>query len=244
MAITDAHISNIQHPITSENSVVPTCIGIIMDGNRRFAREHGIPQLEGHRAGFEKLKELVGWAREAGVGSIVVYAFSTENWKRGEDEVAYLLDLFKHTLIGKALESIKREGMKIRFIGERERFSPELQKLMAQTERETEVAPGGVLGVALSYGGRAEILAAANAAIAKGTPVDEASFRDYFWSKDIPDPDLIIRTGGEERLSGFLTWQSVYSELFFTKTFWPELSKKEFLGILNAFAGRKRNFGK
>jgi len=222
---------------------IPTTIGIIMDGNRRWARENNLPTLEGHRLGYEKIKELMGWAKEAGVRNIIVYAFSTENWNRTKDEVAYLMDIFRF-MLKKELNRLKQEKIRLRCIGDLQRFAPDMQKLMAKAEKETAEADGPTLGVCLSYGGRAEILNAVNEAIAQGKPVDETSFSKYLWTNVIPDPDIIIRTGGEKRLSGFLTWQSVYSELFFTKTYWPAFTKKEFMEILEEFASRDRRNGR
>ncbi|MDO8482357.1 MAG: polyprenyl diphosphate synthase [bacterium] len=221
----------------------PACVGIIMDGNRRWAKAKNLPTFEGHRRGYEKLKEVVSWAKKSGIKYLVVYALSTENWNRAKEEVSYLLGLIKLVLT-EEFESIKKDGGRIICVGERERFSTEIQNLMNKAERETSTSQGVTLVLALSYGGRAEVIQAVNRAILNGTKVDEKSFGDLLWTKDVPDPDLIIRTGGETRLSGFLTWQSVYSELFFTKTFWPDFSEEEFDSIIEEFSGRKRNFGK
>lgn len=222
----------------------PQCIGIIMDGNRRFAKERGLSPMAGHSAGSEKLKEVMRWAREAGIKHVIVYAFSTENWKRSRGEVLYLLRLFKRMLT-KELAAIKRDGFRVRCVGLLSRFSRELQRIMLRAEEETAGLPGPTLALALSYGGRAEILEAANRAFQNGEKrLDENSFRKYLWTRDIPDPELIIRTSGEMRLSGFLPWQGVYSELFFTKTYWPALSRREFFGILEEYGERERRMGK
>lgn len=221
----------------------PACVGIIMDGNRRFAREKGLPVFEGHRAGYETLKKILRAGKEAGISHLIFYTFSTENWNRSKREVAYLLNLMRFVLT-KELGAIKREGFRIRCIGRREDFPVELQKLMARAEKETADLPGPTAVLALSYGGRAEVLYAANAAIAAGEKkLTERSFEKYLWTVGIPDPDLIIRTSGEKRLSGFLPWQGVYSELFFTPTLWPAFSKQEFFKILKGFAGRERRHG-
>lgn len=215
-----------------------------MDGNRRFARREGFPTVEGHRRGYEKLKEVIRWAKEAGVSYVIVYAFSTENWNRTKEEVGYLMGLFRQVLTTE-VESLKKEGVIIRCIGERERFTPTLRKLMNSAETETSAGSGPTLVLALSYGGRAEVLSAVNKALGSGElSVSEEMFKKYLWTHDIPDPDIVIRTGGEKRLSGFLPWQSVYSELFFTETLWPDFSKEEFLAIVDSFSRRKRNFGK
>ena len=229
--------------MTTTAKNIPASIGIIMDGNRRWAREKGLSSLEGHKAGAEKVEEVLSWAHEAGVENLGVYACSTENWNRTRQEVAYLMKLFQF-MLGKKLPIFKKKGIRLRCIGERARFSKTLQKLMDSAERETRELKGPTLSLALSYGGRAEILAAVNRAVGAGKEVDEKSFAKYLWTQGIPDPDIIIRTGGEKRLSGFLPWQGVYSELFFTDTKWPAFSKKEFFDILHEFGQRKRNFGR
>lgn len=222
----------------------PQCIGIILDGNRRWAKANGLPPLEGHRRGYEKVKEIMRWAKEAGVSFVIAYAFSTENWNRTPAEVSYLMNLFKEALT-KQIQKLKREGIRVRCIGERGRFSPELQKLMQQAEDETAGLPGPTLALALSYGGRADILQAARRAVRDGkTNITESEFSSLLWTSGIPDPDLIIRTGGEQRLSGFLTWQSVYSELFFIDTYLPDFSKVEFQSILKEFSERDRRMGR
>lgn len=222
----------------------PQCVGIILDGNRRWAKANGLPTLEGHRRGYDKVKEIMEWAKEAHISFVVAYAFSTENWNRSLEEVSYLMGLFKETLTIK-LEELKKEGLRVRCIGERSRFSPELRTLMQKAEEETKHLVGPTLVLALSYGGRAEILTAARQIAKEGKcEVTEQEFSSYLWTGGIPDPDLIIRTGGEKRLSGFLTWQSVYSELFFIDTYLPDFSKDEFQAILAEFSTRERRMGK
>ena len=214
-----------------------------MDGNRRFAKAQGKSSLDGHRAGFEKLKEVAGWCQDAGVESVIFYAFSTENWKRAPEEVTYLMDLFESALTNE-FDELKKRGVKVRFIGDRARFSQTIQTLMQKTETETAHATKGTLGIAVSYGGRAEIVAAANALQKKGIEATEENFGDYLTTAGIADPDILIRTGGEVRLSNFLPWQSTYSELFFSPTLWPDYSKAEFDQLLADFDARRRNFGK
>jgi undecaprenyl diphosphate synthase len=219
-------------------------VGIIMDGNRRWAKEKGIPALEGHRAGLEKIKEVVRWAHAAGIRELIIYAFSTENWNRSEEEVRTLMNLFEFAF-GPWMNEIVKEGIQIRFIGDRTRFTQKLQTQMSSLEERTRDASNGVLAIALSYGGRAEIVAATNRLISDGArEVTEASLRDAMWSTGLADPDLIIRTGGEQRLSNFLLWQSAYSELFFSDTLWPDLTKDEFDSMLEEFGARERRHGK
>lgn len=218
------------------------CVGIIMDGNRRWAKAEGLPKFEGHRAGSETLKNIARAALARGIKHLIVYAFSTENWNRERAEVAYLRKLLREVMQNEMRE-LGREGIRIRFIGERERFSQELQRSMRDVETETTGNDAMTLWVCLSYGGRAEIVAAARAAAARGE-VTEETFSSALWTAGMPDPDLIIRTGGEERLSNFLPWQSVYSELFFIDMLWPDFSKQEFDAILAEFRTRERRHGK
>jgi undecaprenyl diphosphate synthase len=217
-------------------------IGLIMDGNRRWAKARGLPTLEGHRKGYEKLKELVVWAKEADIKDTVVFGFSTENWNRAKEEVAYLMDLIEQMLIADA-EEFKKQGVRLRIVGERERFSPNIQKAFDKAEALTRDGEY-TLWLALSYGGRAEILDTTNRLIAAGKPVTEDEFSNALWTAGMPDPDIIVRTSGEQRLSGFLPWQGVYSELFFVETPWPAFSKDDFQNILDEYRTRDRRHGK
>ena len=222
---------------------VPACIGIILDGNRRWAREKGLPALEGHRAGAEALKETVRAAGEQGIKHVAVFAFSTENWRREPAELSRLMGLFME-LAGKHALELAREGARTRFIGQRERFSPALQKSMDAIERDTARNDRITLWICLSYGGRAEITESARALAAEGKEITEESLRARFWSAQMPDPDIIIRTGGEKRLSNFLLWQGAYSELFFLDKLWPDFSKKDLEAVLEEYAARERRMGK
>jgi undecaprenyl diphosphate synthase len=222
---------------------VPACVGIILDGNRRWAKARGLPKLEGHRTGLlETLRNTIRFIRDRKIKHLAVYMFSTENWNREPAEVAYLMDLFRES-IQKEMDALGKEGVRVRFVGQRERFSKDLQELMDKAEKDTEKNDAITLWVCLSYGGRAEIIAAANAAAKKGT-VTEESLAQNLWTAEMPEPDIIVRTGGEKRLSGFLPWQSIYSELFFTDTLWPDFNEKEFDAILAEFASRERRRGK
>ena len=221
----------------------PACVGIIMDGNRRWARAKGLPTLEGHSIGFAKAKEIVRHAFMRGVGTVVVYAFSTENWNRAPEEVSYLMRLFANALT-KEFSDIIQEGVRIRFLGDLSRLPNELRTASENIEKES--AKGNkTLGIALSYGGRAEITTAVNTLLTAGKQkVSEEDISAALWSAGMPDPDLIIRTSGEKRLSNFLPWQSVYSELFFSDTLWPEFTTEELDTILSEFAERERRHGK
>ena len=219
-------------------------MGIIMDGNRRWARAHDLPVFEGHAAGYKKLQEVLGWARDARITHVVAYAFSTENWQRSEEEVGYLMKLFR-TILENETQKMVEEKVRIRFVGDRVRFGEDVQKLMVDMEVATSERYDITLHLLMSYGGRAEIVAAANALLEEeATTASEEAFANNLWSSGMPDPDLIIRTGGEKRLSNFLPWQSVYSEIFFIDAFWPDFSKEEFDAVLAEFAARERRRGK
>lgn len=223
----------------------PTTIGIVMDGNRRYAKEHGLTSFEGHRRGMQKIRDVVRWAKEAGVENVITYAFSTENWNRLPEEVAYLMTLFESAFGGEDIESIKQEGFRVRVIGQRDRLPKALLQKVEEAEERTKEGTAGTLAVALSYGGRTEIVDAVNRILQSGaSSVDEHTLRSMMWSADIPDPDLIIRTGGDQRLSNFLPWQSVYSELFFTETKWPAFEREEFDSILASYGVRERRLGR
>jgi undecaprenyl diphosphate synthase len=214
-----------------------------MDGNRRWASSKGVPLLEGHRAGLETAKKIAREAFNLGVSTLYYYAFSTENWKRPPEEVSYLLALFEKAILDEFNELVEN-GVRIRFIGDLERFPSKMKELMRTLEQKTVGGEKGTLVIALSYGGRAEILHAANKLIGEGREVvSESDVSSALWSAGLPDPDLIIRTSGEHRLSGFLTWQSVYSELIFTDILWPDYDVALFKAHMAEFAKRKRNFG-
>jgi undecaprenyl diphosphate synthase len=222
----------------------PKSIGIILDGNRRWAKANNLPNLEGHRRGFEKVRQILEWAREAGIEEVTLYAFSTENWNRSPEEITYLMDLFRVAFKEYLSDVLKKDG-RLRFIGQRERMPQDMQEMMNDAEEKSKNGTKGTLVIALSYGGRPEILAAVNKLLKEGkTEVDEETFRNAMWSVGLKDPDLIIRTSGEKRLSNFLTFQSTYSELFFIDTPLPGFTKEEFEAVLTEYAERERRHGK
>ncbi|MAG12725.1 di-trans,poly-cis-decaprenylcistransferase [bacterium] len=224
--------------------MIPKCIGIILDGNRRWAREKGVPSVKGHEAGYKRLKEVFSWVKDAGAKTLIVYAFSTENWNRKQEEVAYLLTLFRDA-VKNEMDSFKDAGARIRFAGDIKRFPKDLQQSIVEVEDETKENTEITLVICFSYGGRTEILHVAEELVKTGeVPVSEEAFEKHLWTAGVPDPDMIIRTGGEKRLSGFLAWQSVYSELFFTDTLWPDFSKDEFEVMIQEFGERERRQGK
>lgn len=213
-----------------------------MDGNRRWAKEQNLPTLEGHQKGLDVFLDIVRFVRDEEIPHAVFYAFSTENWKRKEEEVSYLMGLFS-SLLAKMAQDLAEQGVRVRIVGRRQDFSSELQTQMNELEEKSKDYEGTTIWIALSYGGRAEIIEAVNAAVAKGQVVDEDSFEKLLWTADMPDPDMIVRTSGECRLSNFLTWKSVYSELYFIEKHWPALTKDDFKDILLQYAKRERRQG-
>lgn len=230
---------------------LPQCLGFIMDGNRRWANDQGLPTYEGHKQGAEVLQNCIEWLRDTGVPHGVFYAFSTENWKRAETEVAYLMDLFRESLRqfdakihGPGIADGER--IKVRVIGQRSDFSDDIVELIQALEAKSleYTKAKTTVWIALSYGGRAEIVEAVNKAIKNGEPVDEVSFESLLQTADMPDPDMIIRTSGEHRLSNFMTWKSIYSEFYFLDKHWPALTTDDFQDILQEYTTRNRRKGK
>lgn len=214
-----------------------------MDGNGRWAAAHRRPRISGHKAGAEALDRVMHYCREAGIRFLTVYAFSTENWKRSKEEVSGLMKLLSSFMRSKEAMLV-REGIRFRVIGRKADFSLKLQREIAQLEEKTKDGDF-TLAVALSYGGRAEIVDAANAWL-KSNPeceLTEEAFRSFLYAPDIPDPDLIIRTSGECRTSNFLIWESAYSEWYFTDVFWPDFDKAEFDKALQSYSRRERRMG-
>lgn len=215
------------------------CVGMILDGNRRWAKERNLPTLEGHREGFENLKRMTKIVRDRGIPHLVVYAFSTENWKRTQEEVSYLMSMIRAAVLEDSAQLIA-ENIRIRFVGERSMLESDIQNALIDVERESADKTALTLWVCLSYGGRAEIVAAAQKI--KGE-ITEDSLAHNLWTAGMPDPDILIRTGGQERLSNFLLWQAAYSELFFLPVLWPDFSASELDAVLTEYTARKRNFG-
>jgi undecaprenyl diphosphate synthase len=222
-----------------------------MDGNRRWAKARGLPGSAGHAAGrdvFLRFLDFYTQLRETwGTENYIFYAFSTENWKRGAEEVAAIMGLIERALeeFDRQLPKIHGAGIRIRFIGQRDRLSPRIQELMRGLERLTEHNANGTIVLAVSYGGHADILEAANQAIASGKRVlSEEDISQNLSTRDLPELDLIIRPGGERRLSNFLVWQAAYSELAFTETLWPDFTRYELERIFADYAARERRRGK
>ena len=213
-----------------------------MDGNRRWAKEQNLPTLEGHQKGLDVFLDVVRFVRDEQIPHAVFYAFSTENWKRAEAEVTYLMSLFSG-LLARMSEELTEQGVRVRMVGRREDFPTELQSQMSELEDKSHNYSGTTIWIALSYGGRAEIIEAVNEAVKTGIEVDETAFEKLLWTADMPDPDMIVRTSGEQRLSNFLTWKSVYSELYFIAKHWPALTKADLQDILLQYAKRQRRQG-
>lgn len=228
---------------THPSQPTPACVGIIMDGNRRWAHTHNLPTVEGHRKGYETLKEVAVWCKEREIHHLAVYAFSTENWKRSEEEVGYLMDLMR-TLLQERLAKTQVLEEAVHVVGDYTRFPVDIQELITTLHARNSPDATYHLWVCASYGGKPEILAAVNSLLHRGVgEVTEEEFTRTLWSVGMPAPDIIIRTGGEKRLSNFLLWLSGYSELFFLDTYWPDFSKEDLNGVLTDFASRKRNYG-
>lgn len=227
----------------------PQHVAVIMDGNGRWATARGLPRAAGHRAGAQAVRRTIEAAMEAGVGWLTLYAFSSENWRRPADEVLELTGLLRH-YIRQELAELSRQGVRVRILGDRARFEPETRAELDRAERATLGNTRMNLNMALSYGARDEIAAAARAAaqaVADGT-LDPAAltaerFEHFLSTAGMPDPDLMIRTSGERRLSNFLLWQSAYAELIFLDVLWPDFGQAEFNGALAEFARRERRFG-
>ena len=213
-------------------------VAIITDGNGRWANARGLPVAEGHRAGADVVKARLRDAAELGIRELTVYSFSTENWSRPAQEVTALMRMFSERILGETPE-LKAEGVRMRFIGRRDRVAPALLEQMAWAEQETESNSRITLFVAFNYGGRAEILDAA----ARYDGGGEAAFRSLLYAPEMHDPDLVIRTSGEQRMSNFLLWQSAYSELVFRDELWPDFSREAFEAALAEYASRRRRFG-
>lgn len=233
--------------IDKEN--LPKHIAIIMDGNRRWAKAKGMPASLGHREGAKTLEKIVRYANKMGLKYITVYAFSTENWKRTEEEVKSLMFLFQSYLSDYAKRA-DSENIKVGFIGDRTALSTAMQKLMKECEERTVNNTGVHFNIALNYGGRDEIVVAIKNIVAKVKTgslsieeIDEQIVKDNLYTKSIPDPDLLIRTSGEQRLSNFLPWQLVYSEFLFVDKNWPDFSEQDLDNAIEEYQRRTRKFG-
>ena len=231
----------------SGRRAVPRHIAIILDGNGRWAKKRGLPRTAGHSAGAETFRRIARYCRDIGVEYLTVYAFSTENWKRSQDEVTALMGLLKKYLL-EAIDSMEQEHTKLFVMGDLSRLSPELQELSRRALETAQRVTGMQVNVCFNYGGRDEIVRAARKyaedyAAGKVGALDEALFSAYLDSAGIPDPELLIRPGGELRSSNFLPWQTAYAEYWFTDTLWPDFSPQEIDAAIDALNRRERRFG-
>ena len=225
---------------------VPRHIAIVMDGNRRWARQRHLPAIAGHRAGVETIRKTLRAARERGVEYLTLYSFSTENWSHDPEEVTGLMGLLEET-IRRETDSLVRDDVRLRVIGRLHELSPGLQKSIAGAVEATSKCAHGVMTLAFNYGGRAEIVDAVRRVVADGVPpdaVEEAAIASRLYAPDHPDPDLLIRTGGELRVSNFLLWEVAYAEMWATPVLWPDFSVKDLDDALGSYAQRERRFGR
>lgn len=226
-------------------SRVPTHVGIIMDGNGRWAQSQGLPRLAGHRAGTENLRRVLEATVDFGIRVLTVYAFSTENWGRPENEVQGLMDLMGQ-MIDRELPELHEKGVQIRHLGRLDRVPERLQTKIHHALDLTKNNQRLILNVAFNYGGRAELVDAVRSLIEEGVPaeeVDEEVISQHLYTADLPDPDLIIRTSGEVRVSNFLIWQAAYAEYYITPTYWPDFGREELYRAIADFSQRERRFG-
>ncbi|MBF8267500.1 MAG: uppS [Dehalococcoidia bacterium] len=225
---------------------LPIHVAVIMDGNGRWARERRLPRLAGHRAGTENIRRVIEAFASFGVKHLTLYAFSTENWDRPDEEVNGLMDILGG-VIRRETKALHERGARLRHLGRLDRLPPELQRAMSQAIELTMDNQGITVNVAFDYGGRAEILEAIRRVVRDGIPpegIDEATLSSRLYTAGMPDPDLIVRTAGEMRLSNFLLWQSAYSEYYCTPVLWPDFDHEEVRKALMAYGQRRRRFGK
>lgn len=233
----------------SDIPVVPRHVAVIMDGNGRWAEQRGLSRTAGHKKGAEVLKKLLPYMRDKGVSYVTLYAFSSENWKRPPEEVNTLMNLFRSYLDGD-INELKKQGVRLSFIGQRDRFPTDLAAKMTALENETKTLTGFHVILALSYGGRDDLVQAVRRLVKRVLAheadigdLDAAAVAGALSTAGIPDPDLIIRTSGEQRISNFLLWESAYSEYYFPKVFWPDFTPAEFDKALTEYAARHRRYG-
>jgi undecaprenyl diphosphate synthase len=242
----------LENPVLDPNRI-PRHVAIIMDGNGRWAQQRNLPRIMGHKVGTETVKDVVKTARELNLEVLTLYAFSTENWKRPAIEVKGLMALLK-TYLKSEIDSMLENNISLRCIGETGKLPQDVQKILTRVIRETAVKTGGkpalVLNLALSYGSRSEIVRAARIMAEKCVSgqfapedISEQLFASHLYTGGLPDPDLLIRTGGESRLSNFLLWQLSYAELYITETMWPDFKGERFIEAIRDYQGRERRFG-
>jgi len=230
-----------------QKNSIPKHIVLFPDGNRRWAKERGLPTLEGHMKGRENFEGFLTWCKSRGVKVITVFGFSSENWNRSKEEVECLMDLFETYLAEpKSIEKFQKGGVRVKIIGQKERLRPSLQKVIAQIEEITKNNAQFHLNLAVSYGGKWDITQAAKKVVEEGIPVEEITeetIAQRLSTAGLSDPDLIIRAGGEKRLSNFLLWQAAYAELYFCPKYWPDFTEHDLEEAIEEYARRQRRFG-
>lgn len=230
----------------SENiPAVPNHLGFVLDGNRRWAQERGLTAFEGHRAGYNVLKDIGVECLDQGVRYITAYLFSTENWKRDAKEVSYLMDLFL-MVAKKDVKFALKHGIRLCFLGRRDVVSPALRRAMSKAEEATKDQTRGTFAVCIDYGGQQEIADAARKCVEDGLRAEEITpeaIQSRLYAPDIPPLDLIVRTSGEQRISNFMLWRAAYSELLFLQKYWPEMTKSDVIAIIEEYGRRSRRFG-
>jgi undecaprenyl diphosphate synthase len=235
-----------ENPVDQFPDKIPEHVAIIMDGNGRWARERGLPRHAGHRAGVENLRRVIEASVEFGIKYLTIYAFSTENWRRPAAEVRGLMNILEE-VIDRELKELHENGVQLRHLGRLEGLRPGLQKKVQEAIELTQENQRLILNVAWNYGGRDELINAIQRILQDGIRGEELSeelMSGYLYTAGCPDPDLVIRTSGESRISNFLIWQAAYAELYVTPTFWPDFGREEFLKALWEYAHRERRFGK
>lgn len=229
----------------SDERALPRHIGFIVDGNRRWARQHGIPDYEGHLAGYNTLHDIVQAVFDGGVEYMSMYVFSTENWKRSEDEVSRLMSLIMRVLKSD-LPQFQEKNIRVRVLGSREGLSPKVAQAVETAETETAGNTRGTLAICFNYGGQREIVDAVKEIVQAGVPADEITehtIASHLYAPEVPPLDLLVRTSGEHRISNFMLWRSAYSEMLFLDKLWPDMTKEDVADILETYSKRQRRFG-
>lgn len=224
------------------DATLPQHVGIILDGNRRWAKQQGLPVLEGHRRGSTVFKDIALHAFESGIHNVTAYVFSQENWERTDDEVGYLMQLVIKA-VEQYLDEFQERGIKLVILGRRDGLRKKVINAITRAEDKTKDNTNGTLALCFNYGGREEIVDAAQEIVAAGKPLTPQSISSALYQPDVPDLDLVIRTSGEQRLSGFMLWRAAYAELYFSDKMWPAFTAADFDEALQAYADRERRFG-
>ncbi|MEK7153736.1 MAG: polyprenyl diphosphate synthase [Patescibacteria group bacterium] len=229
----------------NEEPVMPKHLGFILDGNRRWAKEHSIPEYDGHLAGYNALREVIEGCFEQGVQYVSIYAFSSENWKRDKNEVSGLMKLALQA-ISKDLKSLIRQNIRVRILGRRSGISSKLLAGFEKAEEATRTLSGGTLAVCFNYGGQQEIADAARQCVEDGLlpeEITEEAIAQHLYAPDVPPVDMVVRTSGEQRLSNFMLWRTAYSEFLFVEKYWPDMTKQDVAAIIEEYGRRSRRFG-